>query len=382
MKLLMLCYEYPPIGGGGAKVVDGLTSELSKLGQNVDLITMGYKNLPAYEVRGALKIHRVKCIRLRAAICSPAEMISYLIAAFIFLLKFDNKDYYLNHTHFIFPDGVLAYLLKKIRKIPYLITAHGSDVPGYNPDRFKILHKLLKPFWQTILKNAEKVVVSSDSLDKLIKSVMPGIDTFTIPNGINLHKYSPDAQREDKILVVTRMFERKGVQHFIKALSDIKENYQVNIVGEGPYLDILKKLAQNETRINFRGFLDNNSRELSQLYETSRIFVFTSEAENFPIVLLEAMIAGLAIITSVNNGCAEVVGEGAILVNPKNPNEIRDALLHLMNNQDLCNRLGRIARRRAEDLFSWKTVARKYISLYNTSVSFNNIPLLIPAKIK
>ena len=49
IKILMLSYEYPPIGGGGAKVVDGLTSELSKVEIEVHLVTMGFRKLPAFE---------------------------------------------------------------------------------------------------------------------------------------------------------------------------------------------------------------------------------------------------------------------------------------------------------------------------------------------
>lgn len=382
MKLLMLCYEYPPIGGGGAKVVEGLTTELAKQGHRIDLITMGYKDLPALEKKNSLNIIRIRSFRLRDSICSWPEMISYIFIAFKSLMKLKASDYYINHTHFVFPDGILALLLKKIKKIPYIITAHGSDVPGYNPDRFKILHVLLKPFWNIIVNGAEKVIAPSVSLDALIKTANPDIQTQIIPNGINLNKYSPSSIKDDKILVVTRMFERKGVQYFIKALSTINSEFKVNIVGDGPYLAILKKLAHKESRIKFYGHLDNNSQELCYLYETSRIFVFTSETENFPIVLLEAMIAGLAIITSGNTGCSEVVGDGALLVNPKDPLSIREALNELIKNRELCSRLGKIARRRAEDLFSWKTVASKYMALYNAYGLCNEYPTPEPVKIE
>ncbi len=79
----------------------------------------------------------------------------------------------------------------------------------------------------------------------------------------------------------------------------------------------------------FYGYVDNNSPELRELYETASIFVFTSESENFPIVLLEAMAAGAAIITTSGTGCAEVVGDAAILVPPRDPEAIRAALEQL-----------------------------------------------------
>ena len=374
----MLCYEYPPLGGGGAKVVDGLTRELINQGQQVDLVTMGFKDLPNFEHKNTLRVFRVKSARLRTSICTWPEMIIYIFLAMPVIIKLCRQnDYCINHTHFIFPDGILAYLLKKIKKIPYIITAHGSDVPGYNPDRFKILHKLLIPLWRLITSNAEQLIIPSENLNRLVKKVSTNNRTTIIPNGINLNKFSPHKERENKILVVTRMFERKGVQYFIQALSGFNHNFIVNIVGEGPYLKTLKILAaESKSNINFVGNLDNESQELRELYETSKIFVFTSEAENFPVVLLEAMIAGLAIITTNDTGCAEVVGDGAILVKSKDSSAIKEALIKLIDGPDLCTKLGKIARKRAEDFFSWETVAKKHIKLYSTIQSKKHAELV------
>lgn len=377
----MLCYEYPPLGGGGAKVVDGLTRELINQGQQVDLVTMGFKDLPNFEHKNTLRVLRVKSARLRTSICTWPEMIIYIFLAMPVIIKLCRQnDYCINHTHFIFPDGILAYLLKKIKKIPYIITAHGSDVPGYNPDRFKILHKLLIPLWRLITSNAEQLIIPSENLNRLVKKVSTNNHTTIIPNGINLNKFSPHKERENKILVVTRMFERKGVQYFIQALSGFNHDFIVNIVGEGPYLKTLKILAaESKSNINFVGNLDNESQELRELYETSKIFVFTSEAENFPVVLLEAMIAGLAIITTNDTGCAEVVGDGAILVKSKDSSAIKEALIKLIDDPDLCTKLGKIARTRAEELFSWETVAKKHIHLYSELQSkelFNQVSIV------
>jgi glycosyltransferase involved in cell wall biosynthesis len=367
MKILMLCYEYPPIGGGGAKVVQGLCTELVHQGHHVDLVTMGYKNLPQHEKLSNFNIYRVKCLRLKANICTPFEMVTYMILALPTILKLCRKNKYdINHTHFIYPDGFLAYIINKVTKLPYLITAHGSDVPGYNPDRFKALHKILIPIWRIIASGSEKLILPSRSLDNLVKKIIPGIQTTIIPNGINLDKFSADKKRENKILLVSRMFERKGVQYFIRAVSDLNHGFTTNIVGEGPYLETLKKLTEKtKANVNFIGFLDNESTELLNLYESSKIFVFTSESENFPVVLLEAMISGLAIITTNDSGCAEVVGDGAILVRSKDPVAIRGALMKLINDPILCNKLGKTARKRAEEFFSWTTIANKYTGVYS-----------------
>jgi glycosyltransferase involved in cell wall biosynthesis len=371
MKILMLCYEYPPIGGGGAKVVHGLTSELINQGHEVDLVTMGYKNLPKYEKINRLNIYRVRCLRLKANICTPPEMITYLFFALPLLLKLCKKNNYdINHTHFIYPDGFLAYVLNKLTGLPFIITAHGSDVPGYNPNRFKLLHRILYPFWKKIANNSVCVICPSKSLQDLVLKADKNLKTRLLTNGIDLNKFSPNKIKKKRLLVVSRMFERKGIQYFLSSLKGLKHGFEVNIVGDGPYMEHLRRLASElNLNVNFLGYLDNDSEALKQLYETSMIFVLASETENFPIVLLEAMTAGLSIVTTDDSGCAEVVGDSGLLVPSKDILAIRNAILQLIEDELLRSRLGQAARKRVEGKFSWESTTKKYISLYDEVIS-------------
>lgn len=177
-------------------------------------------------------------------------------------------------------------------------------------------------------------------------------------------------EKKNRVLVVTRMFERKGVQYLLEGLKNLDYNYEIHLVGDGPYLKILKGMVdEKHLDIWFWGFLDNQSKEILDLYETSRIFVLPSEAENFPIVLLEAMAAGLAIITTRNTGCAEVVGDTALLVNACDSTSIQKALNRLIHDLGLCKKLGRLARKRLEENFSWNAVIRQYIARYQKHIT-------------
>jgi len=365
-KVLILSYEFPPLGGGGAKVVEGLTSEMMKSGYTFDLVTMGYRGLPDKEVKDGITIYRVPCIRINQSMCYFPEMIPYLIMAFPLVLRLVKKNtYILNHTHFIFPDGVLSCLIKLFTKLPFVVTAHGSDVPGYNPDRFKLLHVLLLPFWKFVTSLADKIICPSATIEKLIHKNNPKAKTQVIPNGIDVMKFNPNRTKENKVLSVTRLFERKGIQHFLKAHHELKPTCEVNVVGNGMYFEALKSLvSEKQISANLLGFIDNNSLELKELYETASIFVFPSEAENFPICLLEAMVAGLAIITTKNTGCAEVVGDAALLVEAKNVADIKAAYKRLIEDELLRKELGEKARRRVEELFSWDCVRNATGSVY------------------
>jgi len=365
-KVLTLSYEFPPLGGGGAKVVAGLTKEMMKSGYTFDVVTMGYRGLPRKEVRDGITIYRVPCIRLSQSMCYFPEMIPYLLMAFPLVLQLaKKKDYILNHTHFIFPDGVLSYLVKLFTKLPFVVTAHGSDVPGYNPDRFKLLHVLLLPFWKFITNRADKIICPSATIEKLIHKNNPKAKTQVIPNGIDVTKFDPNRIKDTKALSVTRLFERKGIQHFLQAHHELKPAFEVNVAGDGTYLEMLKKLvAERQIKANLLGFIDNKSPELKELYETSSIFVFPSEAENFPICLLEAMVAGLAIITTKNTGCAEVVGDAALLIEAKNVADIKAAYKRLVEDEALRKELGAKARKRVEELFSWDRVRNDTNQVY------------------
>lgn len=363
----MLSYEFPPLGGGGAKVVYGLSSELVKLGHRVDLVTMGFQKLYKYEQINGVNVHRIRCIRTKESVCSTPEMASYVLFALPAVLRLMRREHYnIIHTHFILPDGLVSYIIKKLTGLPYIITAHGSDVPGYNPNRFRLGHKMLSVPWRKVIRGAGEIVCPSKSLRSLVLKHSPGTKVAVIPNGIDINKFQINGSKKKRILLVSRMFERKGIQYFLRALEGLDLQHDVNIVGDGPYLRTLQQISADlKSKVKFCGWLENTSQELKELFETSSIFVFTSESENFPVVLLEAMAAGMAIITSKDTGCAEVVGDTALLVESRNPIAIREALDKLINNPNFSRELGRAARSRLEKHFSWSVAAKRYVDIYS-----------------
>ncbi|MEN8260810.1 MAG: glycosyltransferase family 4 protein [Pseudomonadota bacterium] len=366
MRILMLCFEYPPLGGGGSKVVNGLSRELARFGHEIDIVTMGYRGLPKHEHFDGVNIYRLRPVRRDKSVCHTIEMAMHDLLAVPFVVKLINrKQYDLNHTHFIFPDGLTALLAHKLTGLPYIITAHGSDVPGYNPDRFTYQHKLFAPMWHVIVRNSRKIICPSENLRSLVVARRKTVGTCIIPNALDPLKFSHRCEKHTRVLIVTRMFQRKGVQKILKVLETTDFPFEFNIVGDGPYLETLRRIAAKlNTSIKFWGWLDNDSRELKDLYETSSIFIFLSSSENFPINLLEAMAAGMAIITNSESGCSEVVGNAALKVNPEDANDIRDSLLKLSNDPKLCKELGMQARQRFENHFTWSNVAQQHDRLY------------------
>jgi glycosyltransferase involved in cell wall biosynthesis len=352
----MPCYEFPPIGGGGSRVVDGLSRELVRQGHEVDVVTTRFRGAVESETVDGVNIHRVNCVRLKEHFTTLPEAATYVAASMGKIRKLVlRRSYDVNHSHFIFPDGLNARRIKETSGLPYVITAHGSDVPGYNPHRVRLLHHLLSPLWRGITREASALVCPSRSLQQLVSQRDPTLKTALIPYGFDVGRYRTDLLR------------RKGIQFFLEAVKELPLRHEIHLVGDGPYLPHLRKLAARAgVPVTFHGWLDNRSPKLTRLFETSDIFALPSERENFPVALMEAMDAGLAIVTTRGTGCEEVVGDTGVLVEPRDAAGLRTALKPLLENPERIRRLGRAARDRIATEFAWPVVARRYVDLYTT----------------
>ena len=159
--------EFPPLGGGAAKVVDGLTDELVKSGHEVDLVTMGFKGLAARETVHGVDVHRVRCLRRSISMSRVYELASYLLPALLASRKLGRQRRYdLVHAHFLVPDGLVALRVGRTLDVPFVVTAHGSDVPGYNPDRFTRLQKIIAPVWRALVRATPRIVCPSRYLEE------------------------------------------------------------------------------------------------------------------------------------------------------------------------------------------------------------------------
>jgi glycosyltransferase involved in cell wall biosynthesis len=366
LRILTLCYEFPPVGGGGARVAHGLARQLVREGHEVHLLTLGYGGLPATECVDGIHLTRVRGWRARLEIARPHELASYLWAVRTPLRKLLRTHRFdVVHVHFLFPDGLLALLVPELHELPVVVTVHGSDVPGYNPDRFALLHRLLLPLWQQVTRNVDRIVCPSTFIAGLLTKRAPWIDPIIVPNGIDVDALRVDRPREMRVLCVSRLLERKGVQNLMAAIRLTESSMQAHVVGIGPYEPELEKIATPMgDRIRLLGWLDNASSQLRDLYETSEIFVFPSSVENFPVVLLEAMAAGLAIVAADIPSCREVLGDAAVFVPVADCAALARAIDRVAADKQWRQQLQSAARRRLEENFSWPAIARRYFDIF------------------
>ncbi|NTW00076.1 MAG: glycosyltransferase family 4 protein [Oscillochloris sp.] len=364
MRIMMLNYEYPPIGGGASPITRALSEELARDGHAVDVVTMGYSKLPFREdlIDGRLRVFRVPALRASPVRAITVEMASYVLSAFPVALALAARHRYdLIHAHFLMPTGVLAAALKRLTGLPLVVTIHGSDVPGYNPDRFKRGHRVLAPLWRQVVQSSDAIISPSRYLCGLLQHVVD-VPVDIIPHGFHLPAVGTVPRRK-RILFASRLFPRKGAQHMLKALEGVDlGDWEVVIAGDGPMLGPLQEQArQLGINVQFPGFVTGQA--LQDLYASSEIFVFPSLHDNFPVVLLEALSAGCAVITNNVTGMPEVVGDAGVLVKPHDIAGLRAAIVDLMGDEARRRQLGDLSRRRVEG-FAWSRILAEHLELY------------------
>lgn len=369
MRVLMLNYEYPPIGGGAAPITRALSEQLAEAGHRVDVVTMGYGRLPFHEdfVAGRLRVFRVPALRRSPVRAVTVEMASYLASALPWAVHLAARERYdLIHAHFLVPTGVLGALVKRLSGLPLVVTIHGSDVPGYNPDRFKRGHKLLNPAWKAIVSSADAIISPSAYLRDLLQRSCPAPVTV-LPYGFNPSPPST-AQRRQRILFASRLFPRKGAQFVLDAVAGLDlQGWEVVVAGDGPMLEPLQAQARRlGLDVQFPGFVKGQA--LRDLYASSAIFAFPSLHDNFPVVLLEALSAGCAVVTNNVTGMPEVTADAALLVKPHDVVGLRAAIARLMGDSELRAELGTRAQRRIGEL-SWKRILEQHVDLYERVVA-------------
>lgn len=377
MRVLLLNYEFPPVGGGAGRATANIAFGLARMGIDAEVLTSCTEGETDSTVMQGVPVHRVKSWRVGVHECGLRGAYTYVLAAAPKLRSlYEQRPYDLEHHFFSLPTGLLT-LVPGIRPCPpYVVSLRGSDVPGYDPfnERVERLHRLLKPVTRRIWRRASKVVALSDALAETAHRTEPGIEIDVIPNGIDASHFSPPSSRAPgkaiRLITVARLLERKGIQTILSACAHPTVlDIELKIVGTGPYEPELREQVRKlrlEDRVRFLGFVPNE--DLPHLYRDSDIFVLPSQTESFGLVFAEAMSCGLPIAASNVGGIPETVRDGVdgLLCPPDDPASLRENLLRLMSNVDARKEISHWQRERILERYTWDQIAARYADLYRS----------------
>lgn len=313
LKILVLCYEYPPVGGGGGRVAAQVAAGLVGLGHEVKVMTAGLRHLSALEMRDGVEIHRAASFRKREDTCSVPEMGLYMLTNLLpawNLARAWRPD--VIHVHFAVPSGAVALPVSLATGIPYVLTAHLGDVPGGVPEQTAGLFRLVDPIARFIWKKAAKITTVSGHVAGLVRAAY-GADARVILNGVpTLGRKEITLQTPRRLLLVGRLSVQKNPLLAVEALARLRDlEWTLGVIGEGPLSGDLRAAAARlniADRITFHGWLD--AAEVAAQMAAADILVMTSLHEGLPMVAVEALQHGLAIVGSDIGGLHDVITDG------------------------------------------------------------------------
>jgi len=362
-----------------------LARKLVGQGHEVFVLTSRYGDAPSVETVDGIFVHRVWSWRIGVHDCGVRGALTYLMSALPRLRRI-LKDERIEVVHYFFglPTGLLSLYSHSIKKIPYIVSLRGSDVPLYDCDSktLRFLHWLTRSLSYKIWRDASQVVAVSGGLAKLASATFPDIDVGVIYNGIDINENTQVRRPSGhngrlRLICVSRLIPRKGLNDLLDALATLPElDFELSLVGEGPSESELRILAQKHGIAGKTIFVGYCTREEVQAhYLNSDVFVLPTHSDAFANVILEAMSASLPVIACEVGGVAEAVvdRETGILVSPQQPDQLAAAIQKLADDEGLRAAFGQAGKRRVRDLFSWNENAMRYAQAYEDAMGTSDL---------
>ena len=375
MKILVVNYEYPPVGGGGGSCCKDIAERLVSMGHTVDVFTAGYKDFKKYEeVKKGLRIFKIKSNRKSEHEVGFFGLVSFILRGMFKIGSFVKRGGYdVIHYHFSVPTGLLTFFHTK--KIPYIVTLHGIDVPGFHEGEFPLFQKLTKLFNKLIIKRAAKVVAVSNNLRQKAASSFQGKEIEVIYHGVDKTRFRDDYPRNTskkvRFICVSRLVSFKKIDVLLKSFALLKQgndfDAELTVIGTGYLFDELKSFAASlgiDEYVTFTGFIDNN--KIPPILAMHDIFVLPSVHDSFGIVFIEAMACGLACIGANSAGVPEVITDkgNGLLAKPNDEESLYECMKRLAIDKELVRKMAVEGVRLVREKYTWDIIVKKYEELF------------------
>jgi glycosyltransferase involved in cell wall biosynthesis len=358
------------LGGGAGNASANLARSLVAKGQQVAVLTVHYPGLPREETQEGVLIRRIRALRKHQDRSSASEQISFIISGSLSalpLVRSWRPDMVI--AFFGVPSGAIAWLVKLLFRLPYIVSLRGGDVPGFRPYDFATYHRLGGPLIRRVWRGARAVVANSNGLRDLALAFDPQTAVDIIPNGVNLERFRPAerAWSPARMLFVGRIVYQKGLDVLFQALGGLLDlDWQLTLVGDGNQRPRLEEQARSLgmfERIHFTGWLNGDA--VVQQYQQANLYLAPSRHEGMPNVVLEAMSAGLPVVATAIAGNEELIlpGINGLLVAPENPQALQKSLRELLSDPEQLKKMGAASRQRVAASYTWEATADQYLAL-------------------
>ncbi|MFK7747104.1 MAG: glycogen synthase [Kordia sp.] len=398
MKVLFFTKEFPPYVYGGAGVhVEYLADELKEL-MNVTVRSFGDQKVTTdnLNITGFLGNHE----RFETTDKKLKTVFNTLQTNLHMNADEIDADVVHCHTWYAQFAGIMA---KLCYGKPLVITTHSLE-PLRPWKREQLGRGYDASSWieKTAIEMADAIIaVSEETKTDVLTHFNVSEDKIkVIYNGINLQQYqcTPEKTTLEKfnidiskpyVLFVGRITRQKGIIHLVNAIKHIHKDTQIVLCAGAPDTEAIAKEMQEsvaavkQTRDNVFWIEEMLPKdEIIQLYSHATVFCCPSIYEPFGIINIEAMACKTAVVASAVGGIKEVVlpNETGILIEvkqqdtapfePVNPEkfaqDIADGINKVVNDNELRNKMEIASRKRVEDFFDWKAIAKQTENLYKS----------------
>lgn len=312
MRILVLSHEYPPVGGGGGRVAQDVCQGLARRGHEIQVLTAHWKGLPNQEIQSGVRITRLVSGRKEPYRASLAAMAGYILKAVLAaprMIRRWQPD--LIHVHFAVPAGAAAWLLARLFHLPYVLTAHGGDVPGGVPEKTGRWFRWVYPFTPPIWHAAARITAVSERT-RLLAVQHYGVPVQVIPNGVDLVELDPGEIRVSsppRVLFAGRFMPEKNMLMIVRALVGLGDlPWSCVLLGDGPLKGQVEQEISRlgmQARFTLPGWV--TPQEVIAWFRQSDILFMPSFSESLSVVGVQAAALGLALVLSRVGGNLELV---------------------------------------------------------------------------
>lgn len=312
----------------------------------------------AYQRDGLLDQEDVRLIAsyVDGSVVTRQLVLLRALAAYIWCLL--TKRVELVHAHAAMRGSFwrkgLFTSLARLFGVPVILHLHGSEMKPFYESQRPILQRLIRRH----LEKATRVIVLSESWREFVGRIAPAAHVVIVPNYVVVPPAANDGEQSPQdILFLGLIGPRKGTFDLIPAFAEVASVYpdaKLTIGGNGE-IEQAKNLISSldlDGRAKLAGWVGLEAKE--RLLRSSGIYVLPSYNEGLPMSVLEAMAAGLAVITTRVGGIPELITDGVdgLLIEPGDREGLKRSLLALLEDDQLRQRLAKAGRSRVKEKYS------------------------------
>jgi glycosyltransferase involved in cell wall biosynthesis len=252
---------------------------------------------------------------------------------------------------------------------PVVLHVHGSSFDTFVREAGPLLAALQR----TVLGASDEVVVLSEYWRDVLAERVDRDRVSVVPNAVDPELYEPaDDSDEVRVVFVSNLIERKGVEEFLAAVERVSEaaetEFAVDVAGDGPLHGSVEELAAAHEGVEYHGYVSEERKR--ELLEKGTVFVLPTAAEGLPIAILEAMAGGNAVLSTTVGSIPEVVDEDrGVLVEPGDADALTAALEALVTDPQRAAEMGRENRAAAETRYAWDRAVADLLAIYDDATS-------------